>query len=298
MKSVLITGSRGFVGTHLKDGLAKRNYSPIDIDWPDADVLDKSTFDRHIDDEICHVFHLAAKTFVPESWTQPLAFYQTNVMGTANVLDFCRMKGVPLTYVSAYLYGQPLKLPISEKDPIIPNNPYAHSKCLAEQLCAFYAKEFNVRITIIRPFNIYGVGQNVKFLVPQIIMQGLYETTIKVKDMAPKRDYVYIDDVIDALLLTMNQQSPFNIFNIGSGISTSVKELIDMILDILQSNKQVVSENLLRKNELNDVVADISKAQKELHWNPKYSIREGLGKMILYEKANRGNEPTSASIVD
>jgi nucleoside-diphosphate-sugar epimerase len=284
MKHLLITGSRGFVGSFLKERLIRQGFPIIEIDGPEDDILDKQTFEKYLDCDISHVFHLAAKTFVPESWTKPLEFYQTNVMGTANVLDFCRIKKAHITYVSAYLYGQPSKLPIAENDAIIPNNPYAHSKYLAEQLCAFYAREFDLNVTIIRPFNIYGIGQNEKFLIPYLVRQALHDKTIGVKDLYPKRDYVYIDDVIDAFLLTMHRQSALSVYNIGSGTSYSVKEVIDMIQDIMQCKKQIVSENVVRKNEMNDVIADITLAKNNLLWSPRHSLREGIEKIIHYEQ--------------
>jgi len=290
MRKILITGSRGFIGSHLKTELIRRNYSPIEINTPEGNILDKNTLYKYSGDDICYVFHLAGKTFVPESWSEPLEFYETNTMGTANVLEFCRTRNVPITYVSAYLYGQPSKLPITESDSLVPNNPYAHSKYLAEQLCAFYAKEFNVAIKILRPFNIYGIGQNEKFLVPYLIKQALYEDVIRVKDLLPKRDYVYIDDVIEALVLTISHQPPFAIFNIGSGISFSAQEVIDTIQGILGTEKRVVSENAARRNELNNVVADISRARKELQWIPKHSLREGLARIIRYEKENMAHK--------
>ena len=96
------------------------------------------------------------------------------------------------------MYGIPKKLPVSEDDDILPNNPYAHSKYLAEQLCEFYAKEFKLKITIIRPFNVYGIGQKEEFLMPLIIKQVLNDETIKVQNINPKRDYIYLDNLINA----------------------------------------------------------------------------------------------------
>lgn len=279
MKRVLVTGSRGFVGSALKKRLLSEGYEVLEMD-ADNDVAAPASFSRLEEARPAHVFHLAGKTFVPESWQDPLAFYNTNVTGTMNVLDFCRRNGASLTYVSAYLYGVPERLPIPEDAPIRPNNPYAHSKYLAEQLCEFYAREFNVRTTVVRPFNVFGPGQAERFLIPFIIRQAIEENEIRVKDLAPKRDYVYIDDLVDALVVSMGSKEGFAVYNVGSGYSVSVGEVISAVQDALGTDKPVVSENEVRKNEINDVVADISKAARGLGWRPAHSFKEGVKKII------------------
>jgi nucleoside-diphosphate-sugar epimerase len=207
-------------------------------------------------------------------------------MGTGQVLEFCRMRSIPLVYMSAYLYGRPLKLPISEDDAIRPNNPYAHSKYLAEQLCEFYAHEFGVKTIILRPFNIFGPGQSEQFLVPLIIRQALERNEIKVKTLSPKRDYIYLDDVIDAAILAMKLvREPFAVYNIGSGYSASVLSVIRCVMEVMGTDLSVVSEDEARRNEINDVFADISRANRELGWYPRYSLADGIRKTIEYEKS-------------
>lgn len=284
MKTILITGSNGFIGSALKQRLLLDNCNILEINSK-ADIADSSKFNYFDHKHIDHIFHLAAKTFVPDSWKKPQDFYHTNVLGTGNVVEFCRQKSASLTFISAYLYGQPDKLPISEDCQIRPNNPYAHSKYLAEQLCEFYANEFGVRTVIIRPFNVFGIGQNNKFLIPHIIGQALSEDKkIIVKDLTPKRDYVYLDDLIDALILSIASLKSFAVYNIGSGYSLSVKEIINIVQSELATNKEVVSENEVRSNEISDVVADISRSDKELGWYPKHSFHQGIKKIIIHEK--------------
>lgn len=282
---ILITGARGFIGSALREKLVNRGYKIYEINSENGGVINPEVFAGLLLHDITHVFHLAAKIFVPKSWEFPDLFFMTNVTGTQNVLEFCRKKGVALTYVSSYLYGRPEHLPIKENSPLLPNNPYAQSKYMAEQLCSFYAREFGLEVTILRPFNVYGIGQDKNFLIPSIIHQALRQEAIQVKTLSPKRDYVYLDDVVEALIYTMNfKNHKGSIFNIGSGYSVSVQEVVDVVQEIAETNKPVISEETVRKGEIQDVIADISKASNELNWHPKFSFYDGIRQIITYEK--------------
>lgn len=285
MKNILITGSNGFIGSALSTQLEKMGFTIMTFNSVDGDISDFNFISEFKNVTIDYVFHLAAKSFIPDSWNNPLKFYKTSILGTGNILEFCRVKNIPLTFVSAYLYGEPNKLPISENNTINANNPYAHSKFLAEELCKFYSENFNIKISIARPFNIYGKKQNENFLIPYIIKQLLVENEIKIKDLMPKRDYLYLDDLIDGLIKTMDCQHTFSIFNFGSSTSISVKEIIETIQEIMGTNKKVINEKIRRKNEIMDVVADIRKAKEELDWTPKISFKDGI-KYIISDLRN------------
>ena len=105
----------------------------------------------------------SARTFVPDSWSAPLSFYEVNLLGTVNVLEFCRARGASLTLVSSYVYGPPARLPIAEDEPLCAFNPYSHTKILAEETSLYYQRQFGVPVTIVRPFNVYGPGQDADF---------------------------------------------------------------------------------------------------------------------------------------
>jgi len=278
MKNILITGASGFVGTHLISRLKREGFIVLALGDSDGSITDEKTLSLYENKTISHVFHLAAKTYVPESWEKPKLFYDVNVGGTLNVLEFCRKKQCRLTYVSSYLYGVPEKLPINENSPLLPGSPYAHSKYLAEKLCEFYADAYGVGITILRPFNIFGEGQSERFLIPSLIKQALSKgDVIKAQDLAPKRDYLYISDFVEALLSTIGRHKKnCSIYNIGAGYSLSVNEIISVIQRMTGSRKKVVSKNIRRKNEILDVVADIRKVKKELSWRPKTSFCDGI----------------------
>ena len=279
-KKILVTGAGGFIGSALTEYLHKRNEAVLAPDSKELNVADRACVEAFPTEEIGHIVHLAGRTFVPKSWEEPAQFMETNTFGTLNILELCRKHQIPMTYISAYIYGQPEKNPIQETDRINPNNPYAKSKYMAEELCEFYAKQFDVKVSVIRPFNVYGAGQKDNFLIPQIIRHAMWEESIRVMDLSPMRDYIYLEDLLDAVYLTVKKVQEYDVFNIGSGISYSVGEVIDLVQEILGSRKRVECAGQTRKNELNNVVADISHARDVLGWKPAHTLRQGLEKMI------------------
>jgi len=238
----------------------------------------------------CHVFHLAARTYVPESWLAPVDFYRTNVAGTANILELCRRVGASATVISSYVYGRPKSLPIAESHPLEALNPYSHSKILAEEVCRYYSRTFDVKVCIVRPFNIYGPGQREEFLVPTLVKQALDPRceAIMVSDVRPRRDYIYIDDLVDLLLATF-QHRVSDVFNAGSGKSTSIPELVGTICELLGRRKPLVSCQHERREEVYEVVADISKAITSLGWRPAVSLNVGLRRTIEWMSARHEN---------
>jgi nucleoside-diphosphate-sugar epimerase len=280
MKTILVTGSSGFIGSALVNQLKFIGFNVLEFNSSMGNISKYNFLKEYKNKNIKHIFHLAAKTFVPDSWENPIDFYETSVIGTGNVLELCRDENIALTFISAYLYGLPEKMPISEDDKVKSNNPYAHSKYLAEELCKFYSEYYGVRVTIARPFNIYGKKQKDIFLIPYIIKQILNDNTIKVKDLNPKRDYIYLDDLIDGLVKTLYYNKQFSIYNFGSGTELSVNEIIQIIQRVASTNKKIISQNHERRNEIMNVIADISKAKNDLDWTPKYSFENGIREIL------------------
>lgn len=280
---VLVTGASGFVGARLVKALRAEGR---DVLVPAREALDVAA-DRFPEVRVDQVIHLAARTFVPDSWREPEAFYRVNAQGTVNVLGYCRRIDAPLVFVSAYCYGTPSSLPIAESAPLRPNNPYALSKCAAEKACRFYAEHFDTRVTILRPFNLYGPGQASHFLVPRIVDQALDDShsQIVVEDDTPRRDYVHVDDLVAAIRLICAASGPPAIYNVGSGASHSVAEIADIVLSIAGVDKPVVSRGNRRPNEIADVVADIS-AIRRLGWSPAIRLADGLADAIARRRAS------------
>lgn len=286
MKNILVTGADGFIGKRLVKRLYELGFTVFEHNISDGDITTAS-FDF---ENISHVFHLAAMTFVPDSWKNPNEFYRVNVMGTENVLEFCRKNKISLTIPSTYVYGVPEYMPIPENHKINPNTPYNHSKVLAESLCEFYSKAFGMDIVVFRPFNIYGAGQSGQFIIPKIVSQVMDPeiSEIEVMDLAPKRDYLYIDDLINAFILSINKEG-YNVYNLASGKSYSVEEIILLSEQILGVNKPYKSVGQQRQGEVFDIVADISKIKTELNFVPQFDFYNGLKNMIDEIKSSKLN---------
>ena len=272
-KRILVTGSKGFIGNRLVKTLRSKGFI---VEEFDRHVGDISTYSFQFD-QLDHIVHLASMIFVPASWENPGIFYQTNVMGTVNVLELCRKMKCSLTYISSYVYGTPEYLPVDENHPIHPASPYNHSKLLAEEACRYYSTTFNFPATIFRPVNIFGPNQNTDFLIPKIIKQVFEPTVevIEVMDLRPKRDFLFIDDMISAIIKSF-ENDKLEIYNIGSGTSVSVEQIIKTILSVSGINKTYYAPNIERKNETWDVYVDISKIKAQLNWVPVTNFEQGM----------------------
>lgn len=274
---IAVTGATGFIGRALMN-TKSNEYQFMDLDLRRLNESGDYLMNRAKPD---HIIHLAGKTYVPDSWKQPKTFYEVNLMGTQRVLDYCVDTGASLTYVSSYVYGIPFSLPINENHPVLPNTPYNHSKWMGELLCEFYNHHFNVNVAVLRPFNIYGCNQSSAFLIPTILHQLKQSNTITIQSLTPRRDYLYIDDFIQALLLTTTFKG-FGRFNVGYGKSVSVADIVELLIQVSGKEKVVVSSTeKKRENEVMDVVADTSAFKKEFGWLPKTDMKEGLHKMWL-----------------
>jgi nucleoside-diphosphate-sugar epimerase len=274
---VLVTGASGFLGQRLvsrlraegREVLAPGRADGFDIVTDDLDLADAD-----------HVFHLAALTGVPAAWDDPARFHLVNAHGTVRLLEACRTAGCGLTYVSGFVYGRPERMPIAESDPTRPNNPYAFSKLMGEEACRFYASAFGVRANIVRPFNIYGPGQDQRFLLPVIVDQVAdpQASEVVVKDLAPRRDFIHVDDVISAIIAVAGQP-PGAVFNVGSGKSYSVSDIIAAAQRAAGADKPVRSTEQTRPNEIMDVVADTT-ALRAIGWRAQIDLDQGMAQMV------------------
>jgi len=276
---IIVTGYSGFIGTYLIEKLSKTNHDLVLLDISNGvDICDWEQV-KYVDN-VDVIIHLANLSFVPASYADPKRFYTTNYLSTLNMLELCRLNKARMIFFSSYVYGHPQYQPIDEKHPIQAFNPYAQTKVICESLCEGYNRDFGVPITVFRPFNIYGKGQNPDFLIPTIIQQAK-KGKIEIKDDRPKRDYIYVEDIVEAILTAIENQNPrIQIYNLGSGVSYSVGEIVNIVRSLFNSEIDYICKNEYRTNEVMDTVADINKINVELGWQPRVSIEDGLKKMI------------------
>ena len=279
---ITVAGSDGFVGRNVCQQLIAKGHEtiPIDIRYG-LDLCDSSIIDK-IDQMDCFI-HLANLVYVPASYKDPAKFYRVNYLTTLNALEICRKYNARLIYASSYVYGTPQYLPVDENHPICPFNPYAQTKVICEKLCEGYNRDFGVKVSILRPFNIYGVGQKGMLLIPEIIGQikeGKRE--IQLKAAAPRRDYVNVKDVAGAFVTCINDTNDFNVYNVCSGTSVSVREITEVINNHLKDKVSFCFAESDRPNEVNETLGSCKKIES-IGWKNTISFEEGIVDILKSE---------------
>lgn len=279
---IAVAGSDGFVGRNVCAQLEAKGHTFIKIDITNGmDLCDNAIIDK-IEPIDCFI-HLANLVFVPASYKDPEKFYRINYLTTLNALEICRKHNARLIYASSYIYGSPQYLPVDENHPVCPFNPYAQTKVICEKMCEGYNRDFKVKVSILRPFNIYGVGQKGMLLIPEIIGQikeGKKE--IQLKAASPRRDYVNVIDVARAFCACIDDPNDFNVYNICSGVNYSIREITEIINANL--SKKVTFEFGVsdRPNEVDETCGSCEKLKK-LGWTPSITFEEGIKRIINEE---------------
>lgn len=274
-RTIAITGASGFLAAPLSEALKREGARivPVDVqtgcnilDFADLQAL--PPFDSMV--------HLAARTFIPLSFEESRSFYEVNLMGTVNCLEVCKQRRARLVFASTYVYGTPNYLPVDEKHPVEKWNPYSTSKILGEELCEAYSLHFGISVRILRLFNLYGPGHATHFLIPKIV-EGVRAGRIDLASSKPKRDYVYVKDVVDAFVRCVcGEWEGFERFNVGTGKSYSVEEVVGLVQKAMGREVPVQYQEEERPGEVMEVLADISLIRERLGWSPRYDLEEGL----------------------
>ncbi len=318
-KKVLITGSDGFIGSHLVERFLKEDckikafvyYNAFNSrGWLDSlpeesiekleifvgDIRDPYAVREAIKD-VDIICHLAALIGIPYSYVAPESYISTNVLGTSNILqaakDFNTEK-IIITSTSE-TYGTALYTPIDEKHPYQPQSPYSASKIAADNIALSFFYSFNLPVSIIRPFNTYGPRQSTRAIIPTIITQILKnQKELKLGNLNPTRDLTFVLDTCDAYIkLCKKENLEGEIINIGNSSEISIGDLANMIKNLMNSEIEIVSEDIRarpEKSEVNRLLADTTKARKSLDWEPKYNLTEGLKLTIEWFKKKENLE--------
>lgn len=279
---VAVAGSDGFVGRNVCAQLEAKGHTIIKIDITNGiDLCDNSIIEK-IEPIDCFM-HLANLVFVPASYQDPEKFYRINYLTTLNALEICRKHNARLIYASSYIYGDPQYLPVDENHPVCPFNPYAQTKVICEKMCEGYHRDFKVKVSILRPFNIYGVGQKGMLLIPEIISQIKEgKNNIQLKADSPRRDYVNVIDVAGAFVACTEDTNDYNVYNVCSGTSVSVLEITEIINKHLKNKVDFSFAESDRPNEVNETRGSCKRLES-IGWKNTFTFEEGIIEIINSE---------------
>lgn len=315
MRKVLVTGSDGFIGSHLTEELVKKGYQVKAFvyynsfnNWGWLDTLPKDimenveVFQGDIRDsngvaesmkEIDAVFHLAALISIPFSYYSPDTYVDTNIKGTLNVLQSARRFGIGRVLITSTfeVYGTAQYVPIDEKHPFQGQSPYAATKIGADRLAESFYRSFQLPVTIVRPFNTYGPRQSARAVIPTIITQLLSgKTEIKLGSLTPTRDFNYVKDTVQGFISIFESDKTIGEeINIATQKEISIEQLAQELIRQINPDAKIVCDGKRvrpEKSEVNRLLGCNSKIQYLTGWNPKYSLREGLMDTIEFLKAN------------
>ena len=314
-KRVLVTGSGGFIGSHLVETLVRRGYgvrallhynsagSIANLQHVGKDVVSQVevVFGDIRDEHFCQkltqgidvVFHLAALIGIPYSYVAPSSYVQTNITGTLNLLNACMHNGVEhfLHTSTSEVYGTALYKPIDEKHPLQGQSPYSASKIGADKIVESYCRSFEVNATTIRPFNTFGPRQSLRAVMPTIITQALASNEIRIGSTHPKRDLTFVLDTVDAYLKAAGRSDVRGeTINVGTGKFFSIKEAIAMVAKILGKELVIVEEQKRvrpEKSEVLELLCDNAKAKALLNWSPQFTFEQGIRNAIDFYKTVR-----------
>lgn len=278
---VLVTGHTGFVGAALTAALAADGRREVvgASRSGGTDLLDEAAL-RGLPEMQC-IVHLAGAVGVARGWERPRETFRDNLVPTLNVLECARVRRVPVVFMSSYVYGVPRYLPIDEAHPVQCGNPYARSKHQAELLCEAYAADFDLPVAVLRPFNIYGPNQTTDSLIPSIVRQAREGRCIRVRDLEPRRDFVHVDDVVDAIVRMIGAaHHGLEYYNLGSGTSHSVREVVDLVQGQLGARCPVHSSRERRTNEISDCTSDSRKIAGKFGWRPRVTLAQGIAALL------------------
>jgi NAD dependent epimerase/dehydratase len=316
-RKVLVTGAGGFIGSHLTECLVREGHQvrafvryngrddrghlgelPQDIqanvEVERGDLKDPAAVRRAVEGREW-VFHLGALIAIPYSYHNPYDVIQTNVLGTAHILDACRaspsVSRVVLTSTSE-VYGTAQTVPIDERHPLQGQSPYSASKIGADALGESYYRAFGLPVTILRPFNTFGPRQSARAIIPTIISQALARPTVKLGRLDPRRDLTYVKDTAQGFVAIAGCDAALGrVVNIGRGEDISIGELVQTIGRRLGRTITVESDHQRYRpaaSEVERLLAGTALAQSLWAWKPSYSLEEGLDETIAWVRDHLG----------
>ena len=304
-KKVLVTGGAGFIGSNLvKKLILDKNKVVVIDDLSSGFISNISNIDgvKYINGDIRNrkqvndaikgvevVFHLAASVGNKRSIDFPLIDSQINVLGTLNILEECVKEGVRkiVTSSSAGIFGELKTIPIKEDHPIEPDSPYGCSKLCEEKLCLSYSKLYDLEAVCLRYFNVFGPNQRFDAygnVIPIFVYKMLHNEPITVYgDGNQTRDFVHVNDVVQANINSANSIGVSEAFNIASGDRISINDLIKLITKNYKKEVKIEYASK-RPGDVMHSLADISFARNEINYIPSMNLEEGINNYVSWAK--------------
>ncbi|MGC8916116.1 MAG: GDP-mannose 4,6-dehydratase [Thermoanaerobaculum sp.] len=316
MRTVLVTGGAGFIGSHVVRALLDRDLSVVCLDdfndyynpafkrenvagflsnprfhLVEGDIRDRDlVFATYRKFGISATLHLAARAGVRPSIANPRLYEEVNGVGTVNLLEAAHRFGA-YTFIfgsTSSVYGINSKVPFSEDDPITcPISPYAASKRGAELMCYTFHHLYGLKVTVLRFFTVYGPRQR-----PDMAIYKFTELLAQKKpvprfgDGSMARDYTYIDDIVRGVMAAFDHEADFEIVNLGGSRTTTLQQLIQLIAREL-GVPPLVEELPLQPGDVPITFADVSKAKRLWGWEPQVPIEEGIARFVRWFRAHR-----------
>jgi len=311
---ILVTGSGGFIGSHLvekcvEEGFAVRAFVRYnsnnrwgwletskylkDIEVITGDIRDYDSVSKAM--QGCEaVLHLAALIGIPYSYISPLAYIQTNVVGSYNILESAKNIGLNniLITSTSETYGTAQYVPIDEKHPSVGQSPYSASKISADQLAISYYRSFGLPVKIVRPFNTYGPRQSARAIIPTVINQILDgKTVLELGNLNPTRDLTFVKDTVKGFIEILKCDELIGkATNIGMNQEISIRNLINLITRLMGAEVTIKSdEQRVRpsNSEVERLWCNNSQIITKTNWQPKYTLETGLQETIEWIKCNK-----------
>ena len=310
MKKVLIFGVGGFVGSYLALELKKSGYEVFGSDQLEEDAVNSDNLSAYSKANLLNkdevealllkvepdaVINLAAISSVGASWNIPQLTMEVNVVGALNIMEAARkLENMPrLMFIGSSEEYEAIDAPISEETALNANNPYGISKMTQERFAAVYRERYGMKIFCVRPFNHTGIGQKDTFVLPSFCKQAAEieksgkPGVIHVGNLATKRDFSDVRDIVRAYRMILESDNDSVIYNVGSGKAYSLQEMLDYIVGLSKQKIEVeVDKERFCLIDTPLVVCDHSKIEKDLGWKPEYSILDTLKEIFQYYVQN------------
>lgn len=307
---VLVTGAGGFIGSHLCEALLRAGHQVrafvrytshggsgwlrdvpaelaegLEIFY--GDIRDSRAV-REAARDCQAIYHLAALIGIPYSYLAPRSYVEVNVEGTLNVLEAARDLEIPRTLVTSTseVYGTAQYTPIDERHPLQGQSPYSASKIGADHLAESYYRSFELPVAIVRPFNTYGPRQSARAIIPTILSQALSGDSLRLGNLAPVRDLVYVEDTAAGFLALAQSDAALGVAtNLATGVGVSIGELVERVRHLLGKELPVHGEAQRHRPDASEVyrlIGSAELAESRAGWRSQVDLDQGLERTLAW----------------